>query len=173
MAARLLKILLLAGMSVLLFGCSDDGMNDLREFVENAHKDTKPKVDPIPEVKTHEVFAYGSAEGTDPFGEFNLRPRGTKAANKSGPDLRRRKEPLEEYPLDALKMVGTLSRKSESWVIIQAPDGTVHKAQVGNYLGQNFGKLVSISEDKIELIETIQDPLGDWIKRDASISVVE
>ena len=167
------KLALTLCLGTMLYGCTDDGMNDLRHFVETAHADRKPQVEPIPEVKTNEVFVYASEDGIDPFGIFNLRPRGTKTAKNLGPNLTRRKEPLEDYPLDALKMVGTLMKKNQAWVIIQAPDGTVHRAQIGNHLGQNFGKVIRISEEKIELIETIQDPLGDWIKRDASISIEE
>lgn len=167
------KTIVVCLSALCLQACTDDGLDDLRQFTKNAHADRKPRVDPIPEVKTHELFAYASEEGVDPFGMFNLRPRGTKTAQSGGPNLHRRKEPLEEYPLDALKMVGTLMKKSQAWVIIQAPDGTVHRAQVGNHLGHNFGKVLRISEEKVELIETIQDPLGDWIKRDASISIQE
>ena len=159
--------------SFILSACSSDGMDDLRRFVRDAHKDRKPRVEPIPEVKTHEVFAYSSQDGVDPFASFNLRPRGVAKRREGGPDVNRRKEPMEEYPLDALKMVGTLSRKRRTWVIVQAPDGTVHKAEVGNYMGENFGKIIRISEEKVNLIETVQDPLGDWIKRKANLSIEE
>lgn len=159
--------------SIILSACASDGMDDLRRFVRDAHKDRKPRVEPIPEVKTHEVFAYTSEEGVDPFASFNLRPRGIARRKEGGPDVSRRKEALEDYPLDALKMVGTLSRKRQTWAIVQAPDGTVHKAQVGNYLGENFGKITRISEEKVNLIETLQDPLGDWIKRKANLSIEE
>ena len=89
------------------------------------------------------------------------------------PDPNRRKEPLEEYPLDALKMVGTLTRGKRALAVIQAPDGTVHQAIVGNHLGQNFGRITKISEDKIELIEKIQGGLGDWIERQAGLALAD
>lgn len=167
------RYLLILSLTTALGACGSDGMGDLRIFVRDAHKDRKPRVEPIPEVKTHEVFAYSAQEGVDPFASFNLRPRGVAKRKEGGPDVNRRKEPLEEYPLDALKMVGTLSRRRQTWVIVQAPDGTVHKAQVGNYLGENFGKIVRITEEKVNLIETVQDPLGDWIKRKANLSIEE
>lgn len=170
---QVLRFVSLILMASLLGACSSDGMDDLRRFVRDAHKDRKPRVEPIPEVKTHEMFAYASQEGVDPFASFNLRPRGVAKRKEGGPDVNRRKEPLEEYPLDALKMVGTLSRRRQTWVIVQAPDGTVHKAQVGNYLGENFGKIIKISEERVNLIETVQDPLGDWIKRKANLSIEE
>ena len=160
-------------MILLLGACAESSMQDLQQFVETAHKDKKPRVEPIPEVKTQEQFAYASSEGVDPFASFNLRPRGVVKNKAGGPSLTRRREPLEEYPLDALKMVGTLQRNRQAWVVIQAPDRTVHRARVGNFLGQNFGKITRISESKVDLVETIQDPLGDWIKRDASLSIEE
>ncbi|MBE9515797.1 MAG: pilus assembly protein PilP [Proteobacteria bacterium] len=169
----ILRSALILLVPIALSACSSDGMDDLRRFVRDAHKDRKPRVEPIPEVKTQKVFAYASEDGVDPFATFNLRPRGIARHKKGGPDTNRRKEPLEDYPLDALKMVGTLSRKRQTWVIVQAPDGTVHKAQVGNYLGENFGKIIRITEEKVRLIETVQDPLGDWIKRKANLSIEE
>lgn len=160
-------------LSLSLGACAESSMNDLQQFVENAHKDKKPRVEPIPEVKTQEQFAYASSDGVDPFAVFNLRPRGATKTKAGGPSLSRRREPLEEYPLDALKMVGTLQRNKQAWAVIQAPDRTVHRVRIGNFLGQNFGKITRITEGKVILVETIQDPLGDWIKRDASLSIEE
>lgn len=156
---------------VFMAGCGADHLDDLRTFVRDAHKDRKPRIEPLPEVKTYESFVYAAMDGVDPFAQFNLKPRGTSTAGGPSPDLHRRKEPLEDYPLDSLKMVGTLTRGSESWAVIQAPDGTVHRAQAGNHMGQNFGKVLSIKEEKIELVELVQDPLGEWIERKASISI--
>lgn len=171
MSQRLVIRLSLLLLVVFIAGCGSDHLDDLRTFVENAHKDRKPRIEPLPEVKTYESFAYAAMEGVDPFAQFNLKPRGTATAGGPSPDLHRRKEPLEDYPLDSLKMVGTLSKGSENWAIIQAPDGTVHRAQTGNHMGQNFGKVLRIREEKVELVELVQDPLGEWIERKASISI--
>lgn len=156
-------------------GCGTDGMDDLREFVATTHADRKPRVEPLPEVKTQQTFAYSAADLSDPFATFNL---SAQAAGSGGsglqPDPNRRKEPLEDYPLDALKMVGTITRGKRSRAVIQAPDGTVHQATVGNHLGHNFGMITKISEDKIELIELIQGGLvGDWIERQASLALAD
>ena len=170
---KMVRILIATFPAVLVSACGSDGMDDLREFVRTAHQNTRPRVEPLPEVRTHEVFTYSAEESVDPFGVFNLKPRGV--ANTAGPrpDLHRRKEPLEDYPLDSLKMVGTLIKRKQAWVVVQAPDGTVHRAKTGNYMGQNFGKLVKITEDKVDLIELIQDPVGAWIERKASLSIEE
>lgn len=156
-------------------GCGDDGMDDLRQFVATAHAGKTPKVEPLPEIKTQEPFAYAAVKLSDPFATFNLRAQDAKAGAGSGPrpDMNRRKEPLEEYPLDALKMVGTLSRGKQAWAVIQAPDGTVHRAGVGHHLGQNFGTITRITEEKINLIELVQGTLGDWVEREASVALAD
>jgi len=159
-----------------LAGCSsNDGMDDLREFVKNEHADRKPKIEPLPEIKPNETFVYTAAELTDPFAPRNLQAQAASAGTGSGPkpDMNRRKEPLEDFPLDSLKMVGTLERGKRFWGIIQAPDGTVHKLEVGNHAGQNFGKVKKITEEKVELVELIQGALGDWVEREANLAITE
>lgn len=157
-----------------LAGCSSDSLEDLREFVKTAHADRKPKVEPLPEVKPYEAFAYAAADLPDPFSPANLKPMSAQGKGSGPrPDMNRRKEPLEDFPLDALKMVGTLSRGRQSWAVIQAPDGTVHRVQRGNYLGQNFGRITRVTEEKIDLIEYVQGAMGEWVEREASVAIQE
>jgi type IV pilus assembly protein PilP len=171
MSRRLLPLLF--GLLVLaVSGCSNDGLGDLREFVANAHKDRKPSVEPIPEIKPHETFIYAASNLPDPFTPYNKRAMVGKG-NGLRPDMNRRKEPLEEFPLDALKMVGTLSRGKESWGVVQAPDGTVYRVQKGNHLGQNYGTIIKVTEEKINLIEIIPGSLGGWVEREASLAIAE
>jgi type IV pilus assembly protein PilP len=168
------KLLLVAGLLCMaLSGCSSDGLEDLREFVKNTYADKKPKVEPLPEIKMQETFIYDSVNLADPFASLNLAPQSQKSASGPRPDPNRRKEPLEDYPLDSLKMVGTLTRIKQVWAIIQAPDGTVYRVQKGDHLGQNSGMISKISEDKIDLIELIQGTMGDWVEREASLTLVE
>lgn len=87
--------------------------------------------------------------------------------------MNRRKEPLEDFPLDALKMVGTLSKGKLSWGIIQTADGAVYRVQKGNYLGQNFGRITRVADERIDLIELVQGAMGDWLEREASIAIQE
>jgi type IV pilus assembly protein PilP len=168
------KLLLGAGLlSIALSGCSSDGLQDLRDFVNNAYADKKPKVEPLPEIKMQETFIYDPTNLADPFALHNLAPQSQKSAGGPRPDPNRRKEPLEDFPLDSLKMVGTLERGKQVWAIIQAPDGTVYRVQKGDHLGQNSGMVSKISEDKIDLIELIQGTMGDWVEREASLALVE
>ena len=168
-----IPFLMVSLVCVTLSGCSSDGLEDLREFVKNAYADKKPRVEPLPEIKTQETFIYNAANLVDPFAAFNLTPQGQKSASGPRPDPNRRKEPLEDYPLDSLKMVGTLSRGKQAWAVIQAPDGTVHRAQTGDHLGQNSGMINKISDEKIDLIELIQGTMGDWVEREANLTLLE
>ncbi|MDH3371195.1 MAG: pilus assembly protein PilP, partial [Gammaproteobacteria bacterium] len=118
---RFISLLSAALISASLAACSSDGLDDLREFVKNAHADKKPRVEPLPDIKMQETFIYNAANLTDPFAAFNLMPQGLKSASGPRPDPKRRKEPLEDYPLDSLKMVGTLMRGKQAWAVIQAP----------------------------------------------------
>ncbi len=165
-----------AGAAILaltLAGCGSDGLEDLRAFTKEAHADRKPRIEPLPEIRSQEVFAYNPAELSDPFAPQNLRPKLVKDGGGSRPDTNRRKEPLEEFPLDALKMVGTLTRGKETWAVIQAPDGTVYRSKIGDHLGQNFGMVTKITDERIDLIELIQASSGDWVEREANLGLTE
>ena len=169
--------LLLGSVLALLSACGSDDLDEVRTFMREAHSDKKPKVEPLPEIKTQEVFAYSATNLVDPFASFNLKPssaaKGGSASGGAGPDPNRRKEPLEEFPLDSLKMVGTLARGKQAWAIIQAPDGSVHRAKQGDHLGHNSGLVTKVTEEKVDLIELIQGPLGDWVEREATLTLLE
>ena len=166
-------------VSVGLAACSSDGLEDLREFTENTHKNSKPRVDPIPEVKVYEKYAYASYKLPDPFSRDNLSRSSVSAkqqdASGLGPDLTRPKEALEEYPLDALTMVGTLEKDKTRWAIISVSSagGEVHRVKIGNHLGRNYGMITDIREDEIALVELVRSSLGDWVEREATIKLKE
>lgn len=169
---RYLLLALIIGVS----GCGSDGLDDLREFTENEHKNRKPRVEPLPEIKIPPTFSYSAANKSDPFATGNLRPKSSSnRARKSLPLylVTRRKGPLEAYPLDALKMVGTLQQKKNIWVVIKAPDGSMHRAKPGEYMGKNYGMITIITDDKVSLMEKVQNAIGDWVDRRAAISISE
>lgn len=166
-------------LSITVTACSSDGLSDLREFTENTHKNRKPRVDPIPEVKVYEKYAYTAQKLPDPFSAENLRRTSVAAGSDSTsgpqPDLTRPKEALEEYPLDALTMVGTLQKGKIVWGVIRisSAGGEMHRVKVGNHMGRNFGMVTNITEDKIVLVELVRSSLGDWIEREAAIKLRE
>ncbi len=162
---------ILAAFVMLATGCAERDMGDLRQWTENLYKNRKPKIEPLPQIRPSETFVYAAMTLVDPFSTSNLAKQKPPAASGQAPDETRRKEPLEEYPLDGLRMVGTLFRNEASWVIIRAPDGTVHRVREGNHVGQSYGVITDISEEQISIKELIQDPNGAWVERLASLSV--
>jgi len=180
---KLVKLVSILSVSIFIQGCVDKNMSDLRTFVADAYKDKKPEIEPLPEIEPHKAFAYGAVDKSDPFLFGNIVSNRDDAEGDAGalasgvekPKDDRIKEPLEEFPLDALSMVGTMSQKGVHWVVVRTNTGTAHRAQVGNYLGQNDGKITQIlpGEQRIVLEETVQDPSGRWINRDLEITIDE
>lgn len=166
------KILFISIAVLLCVGCAEQSMNDLQRFVQTAHKDRKPKVEPLPRIRPHETFVYTAANLTDPFSTGNLGRQAPTATEGLAPDPTRRKEPLEQYPLDSLDMVGTLSQHEFSWAVIRAPDGTIHRASPGNYLGQNYGRITAVMDEKVELTELVPGGSG-WIERQSNLAIVK
>lgn len=154
--------------------CQDGSMQDLRDFVADAYKDKTPEIEPLPEIKPYQDFEYGAAEEQDPFNLENIiTSRAAVVALGDSPDSNRPREPLEEYPLDALKMVGTMSQGERPYVIVKTSEGTALRATIGNYLGQNDGKIKQIvpEEQKVLLTEIVLDAAGRWVNRDVEITI--
>lgn len=165
------------GCSLLLFsalaGCGSGEFEDLNRFVEESKQGLRGRVEPLPEVKQFEPFAYNAFDLPDPF-----KPRQLGQAQAAGsgpaPDINRRKEALEAFPLESLKMVGTLERRQVRFALIKTPDSNLYRVHVGNYMGQNFGVITAISEAAVTLKEVIQDPAtGGWSERTASLQLLE
>lgn len=157
--------------------CSSTDVHDLEQFVDDTRTAQRGQVEPLPQFKPFETYAYAAAKGRDPFAPWKnpaeQQPT-TKAPGKGPhPDFDRRKEPLEAFPLDSLRMVGTLAQQDGEWAIIRAPDNIVHRVKKGNYLGQNHGKIVSLGDNRIELMELIPDGSGGWQERQAILTLVE
>jgi type IV pilus assembly protein PilP len=161
----------------LLAGCSGDPTADLETYTEEVKSRQKSSIEPLPEFEPFESYAYQAGELRDPFTPpvYTHTPATIAKASGSGikPDFERPTEPLEEYPLDSLRMVGTLEQNDESWALILDTDDTIHRVQNGNYIGQNHGKISRVSEFEVELTEIIPDGLGGWMERQASIAISE
>lgn len=153
-------------------GCQQKQKENLTVFVANAGKMEPQEIEPLPNIKPIEPYAYTAQDLPDPFNVENLKPkRVVSTRSGEGPDTNRRREPLENYPLDSLVMVGTLFRENEQRVIIKTPEGAVQTAVVGNYLGQNYGQILSIDENEVKIKEQVLNSAGTWVERDASITV--
>jgi type IV pilus assembly protein PilP len=157
-----LAVLLLA-----ISGCSED-TSDLERWIAETKLKYQGQVEPLPEIAPYRTFVYDASILSDPFvieQYVDDSPTGPK------PDAGRRKGALEYFPLDTLKMVGTLEQNNIMWGLIRDSDGTIHRVQAGNYAGENDGKILTVSETEISISELIPDGLGGWIDRQASLSL--
>jgi type IV pilus assembly protein PilP len=163
---------LLAGLTA----CGDnDDIADLRSYVAEVKARQKSSVEPLPEIKTVEPYVFNPEDLHDPFVQVEkAQPiEDVKAESGIRPDTTRPREELESYDLDALRMVGTVYRADALWALVKAGDGTIHRVKTGNYMGRNFGKILRVKEDQIELLEIIPDTPGTWRERKASLDLAE
>ncbi len=176
--ARVLHAAIVAMVVMGLSGCVERNMSDLEAYSQQVMARKGSRIDELPPVEPYEVYAYSSADGVDPFEPFykEIPPeQAAVAATGSGisPNFDRNREELENFSLDSLRMMGTLELNEELWGIVRSPDGTIHRVQVGNYVGRNHGKIVGISEESIDLNEIIQDGRGGWQERDAALALTQ
>jgi type IV pilus assembly protein PilP len=162
-------------LSIFIYGCGSSEFEDLNRFVEESKQGLRGRVEPLPEIKQFEPFAYNAFDLPDPFKPRDLEVAGAAAGNSGlAPDPTRRKETLEAFPLESLKMVGTLERERVRYALIKTPDNNLYKAKVGKYMGQNFGIITAVSETVVTLKEVVQDPAnGGWSERSASLQLQE
>jgi type IV pilus assembly protein PilP len=167
------SVCLLAGS---LAACSGNNTEDLRSYVEAVKSRQHARIDPLPEFTPFETHLYEASGERDPFSPPVYSPP-KQVAHASGngiqPDDTRAREPLEAEPLDSLRMVGTLERQNNSWALIRMSDSTIHRVKPGNFMGQNHGKIVQITESELELTEIVPDGLGGWMERQAALALSE
>lgn len=150
----------------------------LKGWIAEQRQQIRPRVNPLPVPKPFQPEPYEAAALPDPFGKekLNMVLRRSAAQLQADPllsqELRRRKEPLEEYPLDAMTMVGSLSREGEPMALIRA-DKLLYQVRVGNYLGKNYGRVTKITETELMLREIVQDAAGEWVERSSSLQLQE
>ena len=161
-------------LSCFLFSsCSNDNQDLINKFEEVKARKAKP-IEKTPVVKHMPKFTYpDNSKRRNPFFKFSKRASSGIKKNSpdvNAPDLRRRKQLLEKYKLKDLTMVGTLRRNGVVWGLVSAPDEIVHKVTIGSYLGRDYGRVVSINNKKIRLVETYKDNML-WKKRDINIKL--
>ena len=165
-APLLLSLLVAAAAG--LAGCSS-GDDDLQTFIADTNKEAGGRVEPLPEVKPYPAYIYADMDKRSPF-----MPTSPNAGNPNlRPDAHRNREFLEQYSLDTMKMVGTIQQSGQTYGLLQTKDGLVHRVVVGNYVGQNDGKITAITTSKIDVREIIPDGLGGYIERPAGIALNE
>lgn len=164
---------------LLLSGCLSSDEDELRTWMAQERATAKPRVTPLEAPKPFKPQAYVAGDGMDPFNPLKLiqvlrRESAQSNVNTSliAPELSRRKEPLEAEPLDAMTMVGSLDKKGVPTALIKVGN-LLYQVRAGNYLGQNYGKVIRISENSVQLREIVQDGGGDWIERTSTLELQE
>jgi type IV pilus assembly protein PilP len=164
---------------ILLSGCFGDDQQDIKLWMQEQRNATKPNVAPIPEPKKFTPVPYTNDLTVEPFSNQKLaqalkRESSQASANAAlvAPELNRRKEVLESFPLDAIKMVGTMLPKGVPVALVRV-DKLLYQVKVGNYLGPNYGKVVKLTETELTLREIVQDAAGEWIERQANLQLQE
>lgn len=169
---RMLLVVALASLA----GCTSN-ISDLQQFVA-AEKAKKPgPIEPLPQIKPYETFIYQAQDQRSPF-RPDTEQRAPQQGGEAGedgiaPDPNRNKEYLEQFTLDGLSMVGTISFQGEEYGLVRDADGAVHRVQKGNYLGQNHGQITQITATEIRLTQIIPDGLGGWMEQQATLGLDE
>jgi type IV pilus assembly protein PilP len=160
-----------------LAACSGNNTEDLRSYVDEVKSRQHAQIEPLPEFKPYETHLYQAAGERDPFTPpVNSAPKSQQAQTSGdgiSPDFNRSQEPLEAEPLDSLRMVGTLERDGNSWALVRMSDSTIHRVKPGNYVGQNHGKIIQITESEVDVTEIVPDGLGGWMERQAALALGE
>lgn len=175
---RLASLSFVVLVGLVVAGCVSRDISDLEQYVGGVKARKSGKVEPLPEVKPYERYLYQSADRRNPF---SLVEGSQQSEIPQIDDVRQRaylreiqernKEELEGFELDALRMVGTLQSPADLWGVIKDPEGTVHRVAIGNYMGLNFGKVMDINEDRIDLREIVKDIHGNWEERQTTMAL--
>jgi type IV pilus assembly protein PilP len=176
---RVLTHAIVFASALMLSACFGDDQQDIKQWMQEQRNATKPNVPPIPEPKKFTPAPYQTDVSVEPFSNQKLaqalkREASQASANAAlvAPELNRRKEVLEGYPLDTIAMVGSMLPKGMPVALVKV-DKLLYQVRVGNYLGQNYGKVVKLTETELVLREIVQDAAGEWIERQASLQLQE
>lgn len=175
MSARTARYAAAAALALALAACSGEQFGDLKQELADLTKGLRGRVDPLPQVKPYEPVPYEAFDEVDPFRTARLEVVATAVTTSATglkPDLNRFKEALEAFPLESLRMVGTLAQEKEVFGLVKA-GANLFRVKKGNYLGQNFGIITAIDDTEIKLKELVQDGSGDWVERASSLQLVE
>jgi len=155
--------------ALVVAACGGESHQDLRAWMADQGKNAKGRLEPLPQIRPYDPFTYNAYDLPDPFKPRKIEP--SKGTSKLAPDLARRREPLESYPLEALTMVGTLERGKGMFALVRTPEKDIYQIRAGNYMGQNFGVVTGITDSEIKLKELVQDGSGDWSERSSTLNL--
>lgn len=165
-----LQSVLLCLVALGLGACAND-MDELKQKVTEIKARPGDRIEPLPEIKPYEAFKYDASGERSPFTPSSSAK--SNLATSARPDIQRPREFLEQFPLDTLQMVGTLQLQGKNFALLQGKDGLVHRVQVGSYIGQADGRVTSITNNKVSVLELVPDGLGGYIERAAALTLKE
>lgn len=168
-------ILVILSMTLLLSGCKDPNQ-DARNFINSVKQEPAQQLPPLPEIREYHTLTYSVPNNRDPFqitSEYLQATTQTSLVQQPRPDATRTRELLENYSLDSITMVGTIKKGANFWGIIKDKNGFLHRVQVGNYLGENSGKIEQITEKNMIVTELLTDGKGGWVNRQTTINLAK
>lgn len=175
---RSLRLTLCLAAVALVAACGASDEKQIQEWMAEVKASMKPTTQPVPEPKEFSPYAYEGRGSVDPFDPQKIvmavarQQQARVSASAIKPDLERRRETLEGFPLDQIRMVGMM-RQAGANVALLETNGATHLVRVGNYVGQNFGLITRISETEVQLKEIVQDAAGEWVERPAKLELQE
>lgn len=162
--------------ALLLGGCSDSNVREVRTWMDQVKKDTKVSIKPLQEPKDFHPFAYSGKDVVDPFSPnkllAELAREGRANNNPFKPDMERRKELMEGFPLDTMVMVGIIQKAGISYALLMI-DRTLYQVKTGQRIGQNFGVVTKVGEQEVAIREVVQDAGGEWVERMSKLELQE
>lgn len=177
----MMRVLVLSlAAAAALSACGSSDQDEIQQWMREQRAGIKPSVQPIPEPKQFTPQDYTQEGSTDPFSSMKLTQALKKDSQQSSsastalltPELNRRKEPLESFPLDSMSMVGSLVKQGQPVALVKV-DNLLYQVRPGNYLGQNYGRITKVTETEVLLRELVQDAAGEWVERTASLQLQE
>ncbi|MFU2487107.1 pilus assembly protein PilP [Thauera sp. WH-1] len=157
---------------VLLAGCAGGSEDNLQVWMDEQGRTMRGAVRPLPELLPFPVVNYAGVQGDDPFRSARMEPERRASGSALRPDLDRRREPLEAYPLESLQMVGVLTQGQNTHALVRVSNN-LYQVKVGNYMGQDFGVVTAITESEVTLRELVEDVYGDWVERTSKLILQE
>jgi type IV pilus assembly protein PilP len=175
MAHRSLAVIAALGAATLLGACSSE-QEELQQWMEQQRREVRPNVQPLTPPKRFDPQPYTLAQSVEPFSPQKLTVALKQEARQPNSllsaELNRRKEPLEAYPLDSMSMVGSITKQGAPYALLRV-DNLLYQVKVGDYLGQNYGRVMRIGETEVALREIVQDAAGEWIERPTTLQLQE
>lgn len=163
-------------LGALLLGACSAENEELQQWMDQQRREVKPNITPLQPPKKFDPEPYAQAQGVEPFSNQKLTVALKQEARQPNSllaaELNRRKEPLEAYPLDSMSMVGSVARQGQPFALLRV-ENLLYQVKVGDYLGQNYGRITKIAETEIGLREIVQDAAGEWIERPATLQLQE